>query len=65
MTFCLLLFTSKLGCNSNSDLAAFLCTFIKFDKAPTKFNEALTKPYHGLIEILQKIDFRYHSRLHN
>ena len=27
----------------------------------TKFNEALTKPYHGLIEIFLQIDLRYHS----
>ena len=30
-----------------------LTSFIEFNKALTKFNEALTKPYHGLIEILQ------------
>ena len=31
-----------------------------------KFDEVLTKPYHGLIEILLQIDFRYHSkRVHN
>ena len=28
-----------------------LTSFIKFDNALTNFNEALTKPYHGLIEI--------------
>ena len=29
-----------------------LKSFVKFDKAPTIFNEVLTKPHHGLIEIL-------------
>ena len=29
-----------------------LRSFIKFHKTPTKFNEALTKQYHGLLEIL-------------
>ena len=39
---------------SNPGLAAYLCTeeLIKFNKAPTKFNEALAKPYHGLKEVL-------------
>ena len=40
-----------------------LTSFIKcnkFNKALTNFNEALTKPYHGLIEL--EIDFRYHSK---
>ena len=27
-----------------------LRSIIKFDKAPTKFNEALTEPYHDLKE---------------
>ena len=31
-----------------------LGSFIKFNKAPTKFNEALTKPCLGLIEIYYK-----------
>ena len=39
-----------------------LTSFIEFNKALTKFNEALTKPYPGLIEILLKIDFRYQSK---
>ena len=39
---------------SNSGLAACLCTneLYQINKALTKFNEALTKPYHGLIEVL-------------
>ena len=39
-----------------------LTSFINFLKALTKFNEALTKPYHGLIEMLLQIDFRYYSK---
>ena len=35
-----------------------LRSFVKFNKAPIKFNEALTKPCHGLIEILL-----YHSKM--
>ena len=31
-----------------------LGSFTKFNKAPTKFNEALTKPCHSLIEIYYK-----------
>ena len=40
--------------SSNPGRVACLCTesFIKFDKALTKFNEACTKPCHGLIQIL-------------
>ena len=40
---------------SNSGSAACQCTngLFLINKALTKFNEALTKPYHGLIEILQ------------
>ena len=32
--------------------ASALTSFVKVDKALTKFKEALTKPQHGLIEIL-------------
>ena len=39
-----------------------LRSFINFNKAPTKFNEALAKPYHRLKEVLLEIDFRYHSK---
>ena len=44
--------------------ATCLCTeeLIKFDKALTKFIQGLIKPYHGLIENLLWIDFRYHSK---
>ena len=28
-----------------------LRNFIQFNRAPTKFNEALTKPYHGLMQV--------------
>ena len=40
-----------------------LTSFIKFNnlKALTKGNEALSKPFHGLIEILL-FDFRYHGK---
>ena len=49
-----LLITSQQVPSFNPGQAACLCTeeLIKFNKAPTKFNEALAKTYHGLIEIL-------------
>ena len=33
-------------------LVRVLTSFVEFHRALTKFNEALIKPYHGLIEIL-------------
>ena len=49
---------------SNPGRAACPCTNELYEiiKALTKFNEALTKPYHGLIEVLLWFDFRYHSK---
>ena len=63
------MFSAKFECQilrtypTLADLHVYaLRSFVRFNKAPTKFNEDLTKPFHGLIEILLHIDFRCHSK---
>ena len=52
------------GGPSNPGWAACLCTneLYYINKALTKFSEASTKPYHGLIHVLPWIDLRYQSK---
>ena len=46
---------------SKAWLLTLACKGVLLSLIKPKFNEALTKPYHVLIEIRLQIDFRYHS----